>query len=431
MNNNQKNFKYLIIGNSAGGIGAVEGIRTYDRSGSIAVVSDEPYHPYSRPLIAKYLGQSWDEARIHFRDISFFQENAVETFLDSLVKKLDTTKRQAVLENGMVIGWEKLLLATGGTPIKPPIPGMSKKFVFTFTTFKDAKAIKSRLESLKEASPKAIIIGGGLIGLSAAEALQNLGVQPTILEMQPRILGNMVDATTADRLNEAITGKGIPILTGCTVVKIGEIKGKAVVHCDDGTAMTCDLIIMAAGVRPRTEIAKGTQIKTNRGFSVDKHMETSVPDVYACGDAAEPYDYIYEESRPTPVWPNAYIGGRTAGYNMAGKVTEYPLCTSLNSLDYFGQEVVSAGIVTAPEGFAEIFQEDANTYRKIIVKDGLIYGLVMAGNIRNSGIIYHLMKDRVDVSKFQNKLILPEFSLASLPASLWKEKLTPQRANQH
>jgi len=188
--------------------------------------------------------------------------------------------------------------------------------------------------------------------------------------------------------------------------------------------MPCEMVIVAIGVQPRTELVAGTGIEINRGVVVDRCMNTSEPDIYACGDVAEAYDFVYGENRLTPIWPNAYLGGRIAGFNMAGIPTEYQGGTAMNSMKYFGANVISAGMVTPPDGGYEVLTQKHNhIYRKVVLKDGLIVGMVFAGDIEKSGIIYNLMKDRVNVEAFKQVLIADNFGLASLPEEIWRPRL--------
>ena len=167
-----------------------------------------------------------------------------------------------------------------------------------------------------------------------------------------------------------------------------------------------------------------TKVKTNRGIIVDRTMKTSMTDVYACGDVAEAYDFVFGENRVTPVWPNAYVGGRIAGQNMAGTKAEYQGGTAMNSLKYFGVNIVSAGMVSPPDRSYEVLtQRGDGIYKKVILKDGVITGLVFAGDIEKSGIIYNLMKDKVKVDGFKDGLVADDFGLASLPEEIWRARL--------
>ena len=415
--------KYLIIGNSAGGVGAAEAIREVDKVGSIVIISDEPYPTYSRPLISEYLAEGYPLEKIMFRPADFYQKHNIGTCLGKKVKRLDIGKHTIKLEDEREITYEKLLLATGGLPIIPQVEGIEKKGVFTFTTLDDAKAIDQYLNG----AGRAVVIGGGLIGVSATEALVKRGVRVTIVEMKERILNTILDEGASALEEKALRQAGVDIMTGHTVVNInGDSSEGAVsnVTLDDGSIIPSNLVVMAIGVKPRTELVSGTGVKVNRGIVVDRRMATSSPDVYACGDAAEAYDFIYDDYRLTPIWPNAYLGGRVAGFNMAGVPTEYQGGTAMNSLKYFGLDVVSAGVVNSPDESYEVLSKKYdNIYRKVVLKDGLMVGMVFVGNIEKSGIVFSLIKDKVNVDGFKQALIADDFGLASLPEEIWRARL--------
>jgi len=184
------------------------------------------------------------------------------------------------------------------------------------------------------------------------------------------------------------------------------------------------MVVIATGVQPRIELTLDSGIKTNRGIVVDRHMATSHVGVYACGDSTEAYDFIYGKNRLTPIWPNAYTGGWIAGLNMAGRPTVYPGGTAMNSMKYFGLDVVSAGMVTPPDDNYEVVSEKHNgIYKNVILKDGLIMGFVFSGDIEKAGIIYNLMKDRVRVDGFKQALVADDFGLAYLPKEVWQARL--------
>jgi NAD(P)H-nitrite reductase large subunit len=420
-----KKARYLIIGNSAGGIGAAEAIRQVDKAGAITIVSDEPYPAYSRPLISEYLAEKCPLERMLFRPPDFYKENNIRAILGQKVTGLNIDKHNIRLEDGGIITWEKLLLAMGGLPIIPKIGGIGLKGVFTFTTLDDAKTIDDFLSHYGR-KVRAVVIGGGLIGVSAAEALVKRGVEVTIVEMKERILNTILDEEASTMGETSLKGAGVEIISGHTVGKVGSYSpGEATgVILDDGRPVPCEVVIVAIGVQPRTELVSSTEIEINRGIVVDRHMATSRPDVYACGDVAEAYDFIYEENRLTPIWPNAYIGGRIAGFNMANVPTEYQGGTVINSIRYFGLNIVSAGMVTPPDDSYEIISErHEDIYRKVVLKEGRIAGLVFAGDIEKSGIIYNLMKERINVEAFKQVLVADDFGLASLPEEIWRPRL--------
>jgi NAD(P)H-nitrite reductase large subunit len=418
-------IKYLIIGNSAGGIGAAEAIRGVDKTGTVAIVSDEPYPAYSRPLISEHLAEGRPLEKMLYRPADFYQKNKIKTLFGDKVKRINFGERTLELENGRSIAWQKLLIAAGGSPIVPKMEGKDLKGVFTFTTLDDAKAIDNFLKQ-RQGNIKAVVIGGGLIGVSATEALLKRGVEVSIVEMKDWVLNTILDEEAAALEAEALTKAGVDIITGHTVAKIngsrlGEVNG---VSLDDGRSIPCDMVVVAIGVIPRLDLVSNNGVKTNRGIIVDRRMATSVAGVYACGDVAEAYDFVYGENRVTPVWPNAYVGGRVAGLNMAGKKAEYEGGTAMNALKYFGVNIVSAGMVNAPDDSYEVLiKRGDGIYKKVIIKGGKILGLVLAGDIEKAGIIYNLMKDRVNVKAFKETLVSDDFGLASLPEEIWRARL--------
>jgi NAD(P)H-nitrite reductase large subunit len=413
--------KYLIVGNSAGGIGAAEAIRQVDKKGALTIVSDEPYPVYSRPLISKYLAGERTLEGILFRPLDFYDQNNILFLPRKKVTHLELDRRTARLEDNEQIVWEKLLLAVGGKPIFPKMKGSDKRGVFTFTNLDDAKVVDRFLDN----ASKAVVIGGGLIGISVTEALVKRGIDVIVVEMKERILNTILDEQASLMTEEILRKAGVEIITGHTVV---EVNGKETVEgvaLDDGEAMPCDLVLVAIGVSPRQELAVDAKLRVNRGIVVDRHMATNYPYVYACGDVAEAYDFVYGENRLTPIWPNAYIGGRIAGYDMAGIPTEYPGGTAMNSLNYFGIDIASAGMPTAPnhDGYEVISKQQNGAYQKVILKDNLIMGMISVGNIEKSGIIFGLMRDRVNVESFKQSLLADNFGLAFLPRPLWQERL--------
>lgn len=417
-------IKYLIIGNSAGGIGAAEAIRELDKGGTMAIVSDEPYPAYSRPLISEHLFEGRPLERMLYRAPDFYEQNNIQTIFGEKVAKIDFSGHSLELESGRKLEWQKLLLATGGVPIVPKMEGGDAKDVFTFTKLDDAKAIDKFLNKHK-GKTQALVIGGGLIGVSSTEALVRRGVKVSIVEMKDWILNTILDEEGAELEAKALVDAGVDIITGHTVARINKNSSGAVdgAVLDDGRSIAADLVVVAIGVTPRLELADG-QLKTNRGIIVDRRMKTSMTDVYACGDVAEAYDFVFGENRVTPVWPNAYVGGSIAGVNMAGTKAEYEGGTAMNSLKYFGVNIVSAGMVSPPDkSYEVIIQRGDGIYKKVILKDGLITGLVFAGDIEKSGIIYNLMKDKVRVDGFKEELVSDDFGLASLPEEIWRARL--------
>ncbi len=419
--------EYLIIGNSAGGIGAIEAIRSVDAKGSITVVSDEPYPAYSRPLISEYLAGERDLNSMLYRPHDFYEKMETAKMFGNVAVSLDLQARQLELDNRQNVAYQSILLATGGKPIVPPIEGLKRKGVYTFTRLDDAKAIGERIEAGAE---RAVVIGGGLIGISLAEALHKRGIRVTIVELMERILGAVLDEEASKVAENAVRRAGIDIRTGHTVESVvgksGDESGVRGVVLDSGDTIECDLLVVAIGVQPNTDLVRDTDIEVRRGIIVNRQMAAGFPGVYACGDVAESYDFIHGQERVVPVWPNAHIGGRIAGYNMAGRYAEYPGGTAINSLKYFGLPIASAGIVNPPgngEGYEVLSRRDEDRYQKFVIRDGRLVGMVLVRDMERSGIMFGLMRDGVDIGSCKESLLSDQFGLISLPEEVLRKRL--------
>lgn len=419
--------RYVIIGGSVGAVGAVEALRKVDPIGDVIVISDEPKPAYSRPMIADYLSEEASLEKIFFPTKDFWDKHKVQMHLREKAVKLDLLQKTVELENAEKIKFDKLLIATGGKPFIPKMEGTTRKGVYTFTTMVDTQ----RIEKAINKAQKAIVIGGGLIGVSATEALAKRGLKVTIVELKDCILNLILDKEAAKIVETVMQKNGVSIFTGRTVQRIlgrkdnDEAVGAVVL--DNGTIIECDMVVVAVGVIPRTELAAQTDLKVKRGILVDRFMQTSVPNVYACGDVAEAYDFIHKTNRVLALWPLARIGGRVAGYNMAGQKCEYPGGTAMSALNCFGVPIISVGLTTLDEaeGYETLtlHDQEASVYRKIVLKDGTIVGMTLVRDVESAGIIFNLMKNKVNVEGFKHKLIADNFSLASLPETLRKQVL--------
>lgn len=419
-----KNIKYLLIGNSAGGIGAAEAIREVDTTGSIIIITDEPYPTYSRPLISEYLAEGRPLNEMLFRPVGFHKDLDIQQLLGTKVIRIDSANHYVELDNGNKEHWERLLIATGSSPIIPNIPGIELQGVFTFNTLDDAKAIDRYMGGVTQA----VVIGGGLIGVSVTEALVRRGIEVNIIEMKEKILNTILDEEASTIEEATLRQAGVQIWTNHTITEIvgGLANKKSVtgVILDSGHRISCQLVLVAIGVKPRVELTTDVSIKTDKGILVNRSMATSNRDIYACGDASEAYDFVHNNQQLTPNWPNAYLGGRIAGFNMAGTPTQYPGSTAINSLKYFGLAAVSAGQVKPILNNHEVLTTKSDrSYKRIILKDGIIVGMVFTGDIERSGIIFGLMKDKVNVESFKQELIDDGFGLVSLPKKIWQRWL--------
>ncbi len=418
----------MIVGASAAGIGAVEAIREVDPVGTVTVISEESCPQYSRPMISDLVSGKANFDKIMCREGEFWQKNDVQALTGRTAVSLNLAEKWVALDKGDHVNFEKLLIATGGKPFVPRIDGSEKEGVYTFTTLSDAESLAAKIETAQSA----VVVGGGLIGISVTEALVKRGLEVTMVELKDSILSLILDQTASEMVESVIRNAGVTVATGQTVQLIlgkpedDNVVGSAVLT--GGEQVSCDLVIVAIGVIPRMELVLGTDVKTHKGIIVNRFMRTNVPDVYASGDVAEAYDFVVGENRLLPLWPLAQLEGKVAGYNMAGKKAEYPGGTAMSALKYFGIPIISIGVTNPPEDDTyEILvkhEAERKLYKKIVLKDNVIVGLTLVNEIEQAGVLFHLMKNCVKVKRLKRELLSEDFCLATLPRSL-RRKLYP------
>lgn len=414
-----------IIGNSVAGIGAIEAIRKVDKQRPITVISKEPYVAYGRPVISDFLkGKAKEEKLLSYRRKDFYKENNVNLVLNEEIVDIDVKKKKVISASGNEYKYSKLLIATGGVPFIPPFKGKDLKNVFTFTTLDDAKKLLSISKDIK----KAVVIGGGLIGLKSAEGLHAQGVKVSIVELMDRILSLAFDKVSGSIVENRMSDVGIDVYTEASTEEIlddgqGNVRG---IRLKGGREIEGDIVVIAIGVVPNASFAKKAGIEMNRGILVDDHMETNIKGIYAAGDVAEAKQFLYEQKMLLPIWPDAYKQGRVAGYNMIGIERVYDGGLAMNSIELFGVSTISAGAHTPqnPEGYEFLIDVDEKRYRyrKITLKDNKVVGFIFVGDIDRAGIFVGLIKDKVDVSSFKDKLLKKDFGFIDLPYELRQER---------
>lgn len=417
-------MRHVIVGNSAAAVGAVEAIRQHDRHSSITIIAEESHHVYSRPLISYLLAGAVDESRMLYRPDDFYQCHNVETMLGVEVTRVKTGERSLCLAGGGQVEYDRLLIATGGKPFVPPLPGASLAGVYTFTTWQDARKIERYIED--HAVQSALVVGGGLIGLKTTEALVQRGITVTVIELADRILSATFDRTASKMAENILRRHSVDVRTRTTVEEIVG-RGGRVDHAvlRDGERVSCDLVIFAIGVRPNTSLVpEGAGINIERGICVDRHMRTTAEHVYAAGDCVEAYDMLIDACRPIAIWPNAYRQGYIAGCNMAGVARQYGGSFPMNSIEVCGIPTISVGLTDPPagEGYEVLdkYDRDALVYKKLVLHHNILVGAIFVGRIDRAGIYTGLIRDRVDVRAFKEHLLSGSFGLISLPKDLRK-----------
>lgn len=414
--------QYVIIGNSAAGIAAAESMRKVDTESKITIVSDEGYSSYCRCLISYYLAGEVKEDKILYRPENFYKENNIELLLNKKVARIDPKKNKVICEDKSQIGYDALLIATGSCPKFPETPGIKKRGVFGFRTLKDAKDIDGLLAVTKTAC----VLGGGLIGLKAAYALKKRHIDVKVIIKSKQVLSQMLDFEAAHFVQKRLEENGIEILFGEDVAEVignGDIKA---VKLASGKAIGCSLIIVGKGVSPNIDLAKDTEIKIGEGIIANDLLQTSIPHIYTAGDVCESFDLTLEKYAINALWPMAVEQGKIAGQNMAGGAVEYDGSLGINSIEFFGLPVISLGQYKKDQdgsAFEELKRSDEknNLYKKVLLKNNVIVGAILAGDIKNSGVFLRLMREKIGVAPIKDKLLSENFGYPDI-MDLIKEK---------
>ena len=387
-------MNYLIIGNSCAGTSCAAEIRNIDKKGNITILSEENFPAYGRPLISYFLQGKQTLETVKYKKEDFYTKNKITVKLNSKAQSINTVKKEVVCANGDKYKYDKLLIATGSVPFVPPINGIQKhKNVYTFLNIESVQKIKKVVNKNSDV----VIIGAGLIGLKAAEALAEQVKSVKVCDMADRVMGSVLDKNTASIIQKHIEKHNDTFYLSNTAKEITE---KTVILAD-GTELHCDVLIMAVGVRPNVLLAQQANIKINRGIVVNKNMQTSVKDIYAAGDCVESFDILSEQNKILALWPNAFMQGKIAGSNMAGATKEFNGAFPLNAIGFFGLHLISAGIVDTKQDGYKIFIEkddDKNLLKKLIIKDDKLEGFALINTNERAGIYTSLINEKVPLS---------------------------------
>ncbi len=407
--------QFIIIGNSAAGIAAVEAIRKRDKESKVAVISDEDYSTYCRCLISYYLAGEVKEDKLAYRPVNFYKDNNIELLLNRKVARVDAKKNRIILEDKSQLGYDALMIATGARPKFPELKGIKRTGVFGFRTIKDAQNISGLLPVTKTVC----VLGGGLIGLKAAYALKKRNIDVKVLIKSRQVLSQLLDSEAAGFVQQRLESNGIEVLLGQDAAEIigeGDIKA---VKLDSGKAIGCSMVVVGKGVSPNIELIKETQVQYNEGIIANNLLQTNIPNIYTGGDSCESFDITLGAHTINALWPVAVEQGKIAGANMSGDNLSYQGSVGMNSLEFFGLAVVSLGIYKIKDGdvvVEELKLNDVkqNLYKKIILKDNIMVGAILVGDIRVSGVFLRLIRERIDVSPFKDKLLEENFGYPTI-----------------
>ncbi|TYC86632.1 NAD(P)/FAD-dependent oxidoreductase [Acetobacterium wieringae] len=382
-------MKIVIIGASAAGISAAKTIKVSEPKTEVVIISRED-SVHSRCMLHKFLGHQRDAKGISFIADDFFETAGITWLNNTTVISLDPDYKTVTTHNNQTISYDKLLIATGAGYFIPPIPGLREsKNVYGFRDLKDAKLLDRECQTAKNA----VVIGAGLVGMDAAVALLERGLNVTIIEMTKDVMSLQLDHQAAVAYQQLFEEAGAEFILEDKVVSVdvNDVGRGTTIHLASGKAVPADVIVIAAGVRPAFNFTQGSGIKTNQAILVGDDLKTNIDDIYAAGDV----------TGIAGIWPNAMKQGRIAAINMLGEKLLYEDRYALkNTVNFYGLTTLSLGNINPePEENCEILiREDRHNYQKVVLKNGIVQGVIMQGDIGGTGFWQYLIKNKIDVS---------------------------------
>ncbi len=384
---------YVIIGNSAAAIGAVEGIRKVDQDGDITIITDEPHHTYSRPLISYLLLGKVTEERMNYRALDFDSQNRCEILYGTKVVAVDNENKTVTLSNDQVIDYDKLMIATGSSAFVPPFAGLDtveKKF--TFMTLNDARALDKVLGS----DQNVLIVGAGLIGLKCAEGICERVESIAVVDMAPRILSSILDDKGAQMIQKHLESKGMHFYLDNGVQSFAG----SCATLSDGSTLDFDILVLAVGVRANTALVKDIA-DVERGIVINEKAETTAKDIYAGGDCTQSIDVSDGKEKVMALLPNAYMQGHCAGINMAGGEEIFDTAMPMNAIGFYGMHVLTAGNYVG-----QVYEHsDDQHYKKLFYSDNHLNGFIMIGDVEKAGIYTAMIREHTPLDTLDFNLI--------------------------
>lgn len=391
-----------IVGNGVAGVMAAQTIVRSRPGIDVHVYAAEPYPYYRRPQLPDYIAGAIAEDDIFYRHPAWYEQQGIRVHLSTTVVEVDPQAYRLRLADGSTVPYDRLLLATGGVAWMPPIEGAHRQGVFTLRTLDDARTIRQFAQS----ATRAVVIGGGLLGLETARALRALRLEVIVLEFAPYLLPRQLDREGAAVLEILLQNMGIQAVTGATTEAILGNKRVRAVHLKDGREFPTDMVIFSTGIRPEGTLARQASLAVNRGIVVDEHMQTSAPDIYAAGDAAEANGIVYG------IVPAAIEQARVAAANMVTPGSAiYSGTLPFTTLKVAGAELTSLGECTEEsEDLLQLRRADPQKgrYRKLALRNGRIVGAILLNEPEYVSPIRQFMERANDVSAYTDLLLEEE-----------------------
>ena len=389
---------------------------------AIAVIGEEPRLAYNRVLLSSVLAGETASHEIELKPARWWRDRGVTVLYGQPATAIDPAIRRVRLANGASIPYSKLVIATGSRPIRLAAPGMDLRGVRVFRDFADIADLRCAAKGAR-----AVVIGGGLLGLEAAYGLVKGGAKVTLVHLMDRLMERQLDARSADMLAREVEARGVEVLLGAETTKVEGIRRVEGVRLADGRVIEADLLVVAVGVRPNTDLARAAGIDVDRGIIVGDGLQTSVADIHAIGECAEHRGQCYGLVEP------AHEQARVLARRLAGVDAHYRGSVLATNLKVSGVRVFSAGDFLGAAGTEAIVLSDPGlkTYKKLVIANDRLVGAVLFGDTADGPWYFDLIRSGEGIRAIRNELVFGRTLPADCPQNNHDEKLgnePPERA---
>ncbi len=404
-------MRHVILGNGPAGVIAAETIRRHAADDEIVVVGAEPGAPYSRMAIPYLLTGKIDEAGTLLRKDPDHFEHLRIRMKTGKAKAVSAAARTVGFEDGSELGYDRLLVATGSVPIRPPIPGLDLPNVQPCWTLEDARKIMA----LARRGARVVQLGAGFIGCIIMEALAARGTRLSVVEMGDRMVPRMMGPGAGNMIKRWVEAKGVAVFTSTRIESISPAKdGSVEVHLSNGVKLPADLVIQAAGVTPNVGFLKGSGVAIQRGVLTDDRCRSNVPEIFAAGDCAEAFDHATGKPLVSATQPNAADQAGCAALNMVGREARLTAVTQINVLDTLGLVSSSFGRWEGVPGGDHVERSDDARFRYLSLQfDGdVLVGANAVGFTDHVGLLRGLVQGRIRLGRWKDHLMKEPTALA-------------------
>jgi len=399
--------KVIIVGNGLAGIISAKTLRELDNKVEIEIFAEEKYHYYPRPNLIEFLAGNIPFERMFAFPEEWYREQNINIHLEKPVIRIFPDSKEIEVEGGKREKYESLLLANGSFSFIPPFKGTDKKGIFALRTLNDAFEL---LEYVKN-HQRAVVIGGGLLGLETARAMKSRGAQVEVVEFFDRLLPRQLDIQGASVLRAQLENMGIKVQLGLATEEVlgqDEVTG---LRFKGEKEIEADMAIVAAGVRPNMRIAKEAGLETDRGLVVDDYLKSSNPKIFAAGDVIQHRGSVYG------IIPASFNQARVVASNILGRKEKYEGTVPSNTLKVVGLDLTSVGLVNPEKGTCEEFRKEKKEegiYKKVVIQKGVVVGAIWIGTKKGINEISRIISQKINVEEHKISLLEDDFDYSVL-----------------